>query len=102
MPLRVAIRRPSGFLPIALSGAALGVVLLRLAIFGTAPEMHAGRPDEGPAAHLWQIFMTAQAPIILFFMVRGLRQDPAGTLSVLGVQALAILLAAAPVFLLQL
>lgn len=98
MALRATIKRPSGFLPLALSAAALAVVLLRLAIFGTAREIIAGRPDEGPAAHLWQIFMTGQAPIILFFVVRWLRRDPLGTLSVLGIQALAILFAMAPVY----
>jgi hypothetical protein len=64
MTARDAIRllgQPGGFLPVAMSSAALGVVLLRVVLFGTAPEVHAGRPDEGPAAHLWQIFMGGQA-----------------------------------------
>jgi hypothetical protein len=102
MTVRTAIWRPSGFIPLAMSGAALCVVLLHLALFGAAPEMHAGRPDEGPAAHLWQIFMIGQVPIILFFAFRWLRNDPLGTLSVLGFQALAIGAAMAPVLLLKL
>jgi hypothetical protein len=83
-----------------MSGAALFAVLLHLALFGAAPDMHAGRPDEGPAAHLWQIFMTGQLPIILFFAIRWLWKDPLGTLSVLGFQVLAIVAAASPVYLL--
>jgi hypothetical protein len=96
-----AVKRPSGFFPLVLSCAALCVVLLRLALVGTAPEMYAGRPDEGMTAHLWQVFMASQVPIIAFFVVRWLKNDPAGTLSVLGLQALAIATAAVPVFLLH-
>jgi hypothetical protein len=79
-----------------MSGAALTVVLLRLALFGAAPE-----PDEGAAAHLWQILMTCQAPIILFFAIRWLRSDPRGTMSVLGFQLLAIAVAMAPIYFLK-
>jgi hypothetical protein len=101
MSVKTTIGRPSGFLPLAMSGAALAVVLLRLALFGAAPESSAGRLDEGPAAHLWQIFMTAQVPIILFFAIRWLRSDPRGTMSVLGLQLLAIAAAVAPVYFLK-
>jgi hypothetical protein len=96
MSVKTAIRRPNGFLPLAMSGAALTVVLLRLALFGTAPE-----PEEGPAAHLWQILMTCQVPIVLFFAIRWLRSDPRGTMSVLGFQLLAIAVAIGPIYLLK-
>lgn len=101
MSVRTAIRRPSGALPLALSGTALGVVLLHLVLFGAAPEMHAGRPDEGAAAHLWQICMIGQVPVILFFGIKWLAIDPRGTLLVLGFQGLAIVAAMAPVVLLK-
>jgi hypothetical protein len=55
MKLPVALLRPSGFLPLTMSGAALLVVLTHTAIFGVARE-----PDEGAAAHLWQILMARQ------------------------------------------
>lgn len=101
--MATAIKRPSGFLPLVMSGLALCVVILRLWIFGTAPEaMHGGRGDEGPAAHIWQLLMAGQVPVILYFSARWLRKDPVGTLSVLGFQVLAILCAMAPVFLLHL
>ncbi len=101
MTVGAAIRRPSGFLPVAMSGGALATVLVHLVLFGAAPEMHGGRPDEGPAAHLWQIFMIGQVPLILFFAIRWLRKDPLGTLSVLTLQVLASVAALAPVFLLK-
>jgi hypothetical protein len=101
MPKLMAIKRPGGFLPLLLSLAALGVVLLRLSLAGSASEMHDSHPDEGLVAHLWQLLMVAQVPIIAVFAVRGLRRDPAGTLPVVGLQLLAILAAAVPVFLLR-
>ena len=100
MTIKTAIRRPTGFLPLALSGAALALVLIRLTFIGAAPEMHAGRLDEGTSAHLWQIFMIGQLPMIAHFAIRWLRTDLLGTLSVLGFQLLAIVAAMAPVFLL--
>lgn len=80
-----------------MSVAALGVVLGHIAIFGVAREA-----DEGTAAHLWQLLMAGQVPIIAFFAVRCLPQTPGPALVVLGLQAVAGLAAAAPVFLLNL
>jgi hypothetical protein len=31
---------------------------------GTAPQ-----PDEGTAAHIWQILMVAQIPLVMFFAI---------------------------------
>ena len=101
MTIRTAITRPSGFLPLLMSVAALAVVLRHLALYGAGPTVHVGRPDEGPEAHIWQILMTGQVPLILFFALRWLPSDPLGTGSVLGFQVLAIAAAAAPVFLLR-
>jgi hypothetical protein len=101
MSIRSAITKPSGFIPVLMSTAALCVVLLHLFGFGTSPDMHAGRHDEGPEAHIWQILMTGQMPIVLYFGIRWMRSDPRGTLSVLGIQVLAFIAAAAPVFLLK-
>jgi hypothetical protein len=101
MSIRSAILRPSGFLPLVMSGAALFVVLQHLVLHGAEPPVHAGRPDEGPEAHIWQILMTGQVPIGLYFALRWVWSDPPGTLSVVGIQILAWVAAAAPVFLLR-
>jgi hypothetical protein len=97
MKVPVALLRPSGFLPLAISGAALLVVLTHIAIFGVARE-----PDEGAVAHLWQILMAGQLPIVVFFAIRWLRKDLRGTLVVLRLQTLAIVIAISPVLVLGL
>ena len=102
MSIKTALARPSGFIPLLMSAAAVAVVVWHLAAFGAGPDMHAGRQDEGAEAHIWQILMIGQMPIVLYFGIRRLRSDPAGTVSVLGFQILAFAAAAAPVFLLKL
>jgi hypothetical protein len=75
---------------------AVGVVLIHLTFFGAAPQ-----PDEGTAAHLWQLLMAGQLPIVLFFAIRWLPQAPRYALPVLALQAAAAVAALAPVFLLH-
>jgi hypothetical protein len=91
------LRRPSALIPLAMSFAALSLVLGHTAIFGVARE-----PDEGVAAHLWQLLMAAQMPVIAFFAITWLPRTPRQALLVLVLQAFAGLAAAAPVFLLKL
>jgi hypothetical protein len=91
------IKQPSAFLPIAMSLCALATVLLHLARFGAARE-----PDEGAAAHIWQLLMAAQIPIIGFFALKWLPQAPKEALPVLALQVGAVVAAMAPVFLLKL
>jgi len=91
------LKRPSAFLPVAMSFAALTTLLVHLALFGTARES-----DEGTAAHLWQLLMAGQVPIVAFFAIRWLPQTPKQALPILALQAGAALAAMAPVFLLHL
>jgi hypothetical protein len=95
MSVREIIRRPSGFAPLVLSAAALGTVLLHLARYGPAPQ-----PDEGAAAHLFQLLIGAQAPIVLAFAFRWLPREPRPAVVVLLIQFAAVIVAFAPVFLL--
>ena len=88
---------PSAVIPVALSTAALATVLLHVARFGATRE-----PDEGAAAHLWQLLMVAQLPIIAFFAIKWLPRAPKAALVVLALQVAAMLAAMAPVFLLEL
>lgn len=76
-----------------MSALALAIVLFHIARFGTAREA-----DEGTAAHLWQILMAGQLPIIAFFAIKWLPETPTPALLVLAVQLLAGIAAAAPVF----
>jgi len=91
------LKKPSALLPLAMSLAALAVVLGHVAMFGAAREA-----DEGAAAHLWQMLMAAQVPVVVFFAIKWLPRTPGQALLVLGLQACAALAALAPVFLLNL
>jgi hypothetical protein len=92
-----ALKKPSAFLPPAMSIAALAMVLVHAATFGAAREV-----DEGTAAHIWQILMAAQIPIVAFFAIRWLPRAPRQALPVLALQAVAALAALAPVLFLNL
>jgi hypothetical protein len=80
-----------------MSLAALALVLGHVALYGAAREA-----DEGTAAHLWQLLMAAQLPVIAWFAVAWLPREPRRALGVLALQAAAALAALAPVFLLGL
>jgi hypothetical protein len=95
MRFSAIIKKPAAFLPILFSIAALATVGIYVAFNGTAPQA-----DENAAAHIWQLLMVLQLPIILFFLIRWLPKAPKQGLMILGIQALAILAAMAPVFLL--
>jgi hypothetical protein len=90
------MKKPSAFLPLAMSLAALALVLVHLIMFGAARQA-----DEGTAAHLWQLLMATQIPIVAFFGIRWLPQSPRSALPVLALQAGAALAALAPVYLLN-
>ena len=81
----------------AMSLAALAIVLGHVAMFGAAREA-----DEGAAAHLWQLLMAGQLPVIAFFTLRWLPQMPKQALQVLALQIVAVLAALAPVYFLNL
>jgi hypothetical protein len=92
-----SIKQPSAFLPVAMSLAALAVVLVHVAVFGAAREA-----DEGATAHIWQLLIAGQLPIIAFFALKWIPRDPRHAFQVLALQATAGLAALAPVFLLHL
>jgi len=97
MNLSTMLKQPSAFLPVAMSLAALTLVLGHVAVFGPAREA-----DEGTAAHLFQLLMIAQLPIIAYFAIKWLPQNPRLALTILALQAAAGMAAFAPVFLLGL
>ena len=74
------IKQPSAVIPLAMSLAALGLVLGHAAIYGIVHEA-----DEGTAAHLWQILMAAQLPIVAYFILKWLPKRPGEALQVLEV-----------------
>jgi hypothetical protein len=90
------LKHPSAFLPITMSLLAVAVIVTHIARFGTAPQ-----PDEGTSAHLWQVLMGLQIPIIAFFALRWLPKSPRSSSLVLTLQAAAGIAALVPVYLLH-
>jgi hypothetical protein len=87
------LKAPSAFIPVAMSVAALATVITYAATFGVARQA-----DEGTAAHLWQLLMAGQVPIVMFFAVKWLPIEPRQALLVLGLQVSAALAAMFPVW----
>lgn len=90
------LKHPSGFLPVVMSLGALAAVLIFLALHGPAPQ-----PDEGAAAHIWQLLMAGQVPFVAFFAIRWVPRAPRRAVPILVLQLTAALAAMAPVFLLH-
>jgi hypothetical protein len=91
------LKRPSAFLPMVMSLVALAVVLFTVTVYGVPHGK-----DEGAAAHIWQLLMAGQVPLLLFFAIKWLPRAPKETLCVLVLQVGAVFAAMAPVFFLHL
>jgi hypothetical protein len=87
------LKRPSAFVPLVMSAAVLTLIAAHIARFGTAPQ-----PDEGAAAHLFQLLMPAQVPIVGFFALTWLPRDRTHALMVLTLQLCAATVPFAIVF----
>ena len=87
------LKRPSAYLPLIMSAAGLTLVLVHAARYGIVHEA-----DEGTSAHLFQILMVAQVPIVAFFAITWLPQSPKPALLVLALQAVAGVAAFAAVY----
>ena len=93
MKTHALVTKPSAFAPVLMSFMALLVVLLHVILVGTAPAA-----DEGTEAHIWQILMTLQIPVIGFFALKWLPRIPRQAMPILVLQMSAALLAASPVY----
>ncbi len=87
------LKRPSAFLPPLMSVTVLALIVVHMARFGTVHEA-----DEGTEAHLFEILMPAQIPIIVFFAVKWLPRSRTQALEVLALQVAAALAVFAVVF----
>lgn len=88
------IKQPSAWIPIALSLCVLAAMILTIAVSGPPTP----QPDEGIAAHLFQIWLVLEVVMIGFFALKWLPQRPLQALVVLALQILAVLAACFPVF----
>ncbi|MGD1070542.1 MAG: hypothetical protein ABSB15_10415 [Bryobacteraceae bacterium] len=91
------MEKPSALIPIGMSLIALVMVLAHVAIYGVTHEA-----DEGTTAHIWQMLMAGQLPVIAFYLIKWLPRAPRQTLLMLGAQVGAALAAVAPVYFLGL
>jgi hypothetical protein len=87
------IKQPSALIPPAMSLAALALVLVHAAIFGVVHEA-----DEGTAAHVFQILMVAQIPVVAYFAFKYLPRQARQSLKILALQAGAWIAAIASVY----
>jgi len=87
------IKQPSALIPLAMSLAALCLVLVHAAIFGVVHEA-----DEGTAAHVFQILMAAQISVVAYFAFKYLPGQPRQSFRILALQADAWIAAIAAVY----
>jgi hypothetical protein len=87
------LKKPSALAPVLMSLAGLALVLVHAARYGVVHDA-----DEGTSAHLFQMLMAGQLPIVALFAVKWLPQSPGPALVVLALQAAAGIAAFASVF----
>jgi hypothetical protein len=100
--IRSLLKEPSASVPLAMSLAGLALVVLKvlgdLVTYGAVVH----EADEGTAAHVWQLLMVGQAPVMALFAIKWLRRAPGQTLCILALQTGAALASIAAVFFLRL
>ena len=87
------IRQPSALLPLIMSFVALSIVIGHVVMFGIVHEA-----DEGTAAHLFQLLMAGQVPLIVFFASKWLPRSSGPALRILALHTAAASAAFASVF----
>jgi hypothetical protein len=80
-------KQPRAYLPMAMSLTAFALALSHV-LFGVVHEA-----NEGTAAHLWQLLMVGQVPVVFYFALKWLPKSPREAL-----QFAAALAACAPVY----
>ena len=102
LEIRSMIKEPSAQLPLVMSLTGLALVVFK--ILGDVATHGAviHEADEGIAAHVWQLLMVGQVPVVAFFAIKWLRRAPWQTLCVLALQTGAALASIAAVVFLRL
>ena len=94
MTVRALMSHPTGYLPVAMSLGALAMLVWYVAAHGVVHQ-----PDEGAQAHLWQLLVAGQVPLVAYFAISWLPRARRPALVVLALQAAALmLLAVAPLW----
>lgn len=93
----ILARAPSAYLPLAMSALALMLVLGSVLLFGAARQ-----PDEGAAAHLFQLLVIGQVPLVAWSLFHRMKGNKAVALAIFGLQGGVLVLALFPVWYLNL
>ena len=78
------MKQTSAWFPIACSITALGLVLGHYAVFGFIQQQNEGTP-----AHVFQMLLVVQLPVVAYFIIRYVPRRPRAALFTLLLQALA-------------
>ncbi len=88
------LKKPSAWIPIALSLSVLTVMIIFIALSGPPTR----QADEGVGAHLFQIWLVLEVLMVGFFAIKWLPQRPTQTVLILLIQIVAVLATCFPVF----
>jgi hypothetical protein len=94
--MKKIIKKPLAWLPLAISGANLFLLLDYLAFFGNVHH-----EDEGAPAHIFQLLTAIEVFIIIFFVIKWLPKKPKEVIKVLVLQIVAVLIPLSIVFFLE-
>jgi len=86
--MNTLIKKPTAWLPIAMSATAVLLLAGHVAMFGVASESSG---DEGLAARIFQLLMVMQALMAIFFIAKWLPKEPKYTLQIFILQIIAAL-----------
>jgi hypothetical protein len=86
-------KKPTAWIPILMSLAAIGMIVSHFAMQGIVHEA-----DEGTAAHLFQLLMVAQVPLVVAFAAIWLPRERIQALKVVALQAALVIVAVALVY----
>jgi hypothetical protein len=91
--MRTLLKEPSAYLSLAMASTCLVLVVGHFAVYGNLHET-----DEGAAAHIFQILMVAQVPIVAYFAIKWLPRSPAHAVQVLALWVAVVIAAFAGVY----
>ena len=89
MSIGTLLRQPTGYLPFAMSLGAFAMMVWFVAVHGVVHQ-----PDEGAQAHVWQLLVAGQVPLIAYFALRWLPRAARPAVVVVALQVAAVLLLA--------
>lgn len=87
--MNTLIKKPLAWLPIAISAAALLLIVGYVAVFGVA---NGSSGDEGLAARIFQLLMMTEVLVVILFVTKWLPKEPKNTLRIFMLQIVAALI----------